>query len=206
MVVYFYGFALLSSDGTIEAADLFGIALFGLGGPAFALGTWMFGVWARYAEGLFARPNAPDDIVWAKLTVLWAGLLPGSLVLAGVLPWFRVSHAALLGAILLCWAGVIVPGFVYLGPHFRKPVDTAASAFTMNANFHGLRFVPLILLLIAVLLGALLLDAWWEVTAVVAVVCAGALLGLVWTVQPLTQKLRRHRHDMLQGFRENEPI
>jgi len=205
-IVYFDGIALATAEQTVEAADLFNIVLFGIGGPAFGLGFWLFGAWAGYADGLLARPHALSDIVRAKLVLLWIALLPGSLGLLVLLPWLSGSHAAFLGALLLCWAGVIVPGFLYIGPHFRTPVDTSASMFTMNTNFHGLRYLPLLFLLFAISLVALLLDAWWGTAAVVAVASTGALLGVLWTVRPFARQLNQHRREMLEGFRENEPI
>ncbi|MFB6230573.1 MAG: hypothetical protein ABEL04_05390, partial [Salinibacter sp.] len=76
----------------------------------------------------------------------------------------------------------------------------------MNTDVHGLRYLPLLVLLIAISLAALLLDAWWGTAAVVAVASTGALLGVLWTVRPFARRLNRHRREMLEGFRENEPI
>ena len=205
-VVYFNGIALATGEQAIEVSHLFNVVLFGIGGPALGLGFWLFGTWSSYAEGLFARPHAPSDIVRAKLTLLWIALLPGSLGLASMLPWLTPSHAAFLGGILICWGGVIVPGFLYIGPQFRTPVDTSASMFTMNTNFHGLRYLPLFFLLFVISLVALLLDAWWTTAVVVTVASTGGLLGVLWTVQPFAQQLDENQHAMLEGFRENEPI
>jgi hypothetical protein len=203
---YFNGIAFATAEQTVKAADLFNIVLFGIGGPASGLGFWLFGTWSGYAEGLFARPHAPVDIVRAKLVLLWIALLPGSLGLLVLLPWLSGAHAAFLGALLLCWAGVIVPGFLYIGPRFRTPVDTSASVFTMTTNVHGLRYLPLLFLLVVISFVALLLDAWWGTAVVVAVASTGALFGVLWTVRPFARQLNRHRREMLEGFRENEPI
>lgn len=130
-IAYFDGIALATAERTIEAADLLNIVLFGIGGPAFGLGFWLFGAWSGHAEGLFARPHPLTDIVRAKLVVLWIALLPGGLGLLALLPWLAGAHAAFLGALLLCWLGVIVPGLLHIGPRFRTPVDTSASIFTL---------------------------------------------------------------------------
>jgi hypothetical protein len=38
------------------------------------------------------------------------------------------------------------------------------------------------------------------------VASTGALFGVLWTVRPFARQLNRHRREMLEGFRENEPI
>jgi len=108
--------------------------------------------------------------------------------------------------ILLFWGGVIVPSFVYFGPHFRTPVDPSASMFTLNTNMHGLRVLPVILAvtIAPVLAGAN--GAWWTVGGGFGGVGLVGGLVVLWKMDSFAQKLDRHRREMVEAFREREPI
>ena len=100
----------------------------------------------------------------------------------------------------------LMPAFIYLGPHVRTPADASASTFTMNTNTHGLRLLPILLAVIAAPGVALLTNAWWIVGGIVGGLGLVGLLGLAWTRAPLARKLDQHRRDMVEAFREREPI
>ena len=208
IVLYFYGFEILSSEtaALIDPEGFFLICFFGIAGPAYGLGSWIFGTWAGHVNGLFVRPHPLGDVMLGRTVVLWMGLVPGTLVTMGVLPWLPWAQAAFLLGMVLFWWGVVVPSFVYLGPHFRTPVDPSASTFTMNNNTHVLRLLPIMLAVMAAPGVALLTGAWWVVGGVVGGLGLAGLLGLAWTRAPLARKLDQHRRDMVEAFRENEPI
>lgn len=208
MVVYFYGFSLLTGDaeGLIDHGDLVMICLLGVAGPTYGLGQWIFGTWAAHATGLFARPHPLPDIMRGRILVLWAGLVPGTVVTAGVLPWLPLPRAAVLLGVATFWWGVVVPTFVYLGPHVRTPVDPAASMFTMNTNTHGLRLLPIVFAVILAPLLVLITGTWWGVAGVYGGLGLAGVLFVAGTVDPFARKLDRHRREMLEGFRERESI
>jgi hypothetical protein len=208
IVVYFYGFSILSSDtaGLIDPDALLMICFFGIAGPTYGIGQWSFGTWAGHVEGLFVRPHSLSTIMLGRMIVLWMGLVPGSLVTMGVLPWLPGGQAAFLAGIGLFWWGVVVPSFVYFGPHFRTPVDPSASMFTMNTNTHGLRLLPVLLPLIVAPIFALFTGAWWIMAGIVGGLGLAGLLTVAWTRAPFARMLDRHRREMVEGFQENEPI
>ena len=208
IVMYFYGFEVISSEtGALLDPDGFiMISFFGIAGPAYGLGIWIFGTWAGHVNGLFARPHPLGDVMLGRTVVLWMGLVPGTLVTLGVLPWLPLPQAAFLFGMVLFWWGIAVPGFVYLGPHSRTPVDPSASMFTMNTNMHGLRLLPIMLAVMAAPGLALLTGAWWIVAGIVGGLGLAGLLALAWTRAPLARKLDEHRREMVEAFRETEPI
>jgi hypothetical protein len=208
IVIYFYGLEILSSDtAALIAPDGFiMICFFGIAGPAYMLGFWLFGTWAGHVNGLFARPHPLGDVMLGRTVVLWMGLVPGTLVTVGILPWLPLSQAAFLIGMVLFWWGGVVPSFVYFGPHFRTPVDPSASMFTMSTNMHGLRLLPLMLAVIVAPVVALLTGAWWIVGGLAGGLGIAGLLSLAWTRAPLARKLDRHRRKMVEAFREKEPI
>jgi hypothetical protein len=208
LIIYFYGFVILSSDtaALLDPDDFIMICFFGIAGPAYALGTWIFGTWAGHVNGLFARPHPLGDVMLGRTVLLWMGLVPGTLVTLGVLPWLPLSQAALLLGMVLFWWGVVVPGFVYFGPHFRTPVDPSASLFMMNTSMEGLRLLPIMLAVMAIPFGALLTGAWWIVAGICGGLGLAGLVALAWTRAPLARKLDEHRREMVEAFREKEPI
>jgi hypothetical protein len=208
IVLYFYGLALLSSDtaAVIDPDGFIWICFFGIAGPAYTLGFWLFGTWAGHVNGLFARPHPLGDVMLGRTVVLWMGLVPGTLVTVGILPWLPLSQGAFLLGMVLFWWGGVVPTFVYFGPHFRTPVDPSASMFTMNTNTHGLRLLPIMLAVMAAPGVALLTGAWGIVGGIVGGLGLAGLLTVAWTRAPLARKLDRHRREMVEAFREKEPI
>jgi len=107
---------------------------------------------------------------------------------------------------VLFWWGVVVPTLVYFGPHFRTPVDPSASMFTTNTHMDGLWLLPIMLAVMAAPGLALLTGAWWIVAGIVGGLGLAGLLGLAWTRAPLARKLDEHRREMVEAFREKEPI
>jgi len=208
IVMYFYGFEVLSSDtGTlIDPEGFIMISFLGIAGPAYGLGFWLFGTWAGHVNGLFARPHPLGNVMLGRTVVLWMGLVPGTLVTVGILPGLPLPQAAFLLGMVLFWWGVVVPTFVYFGPHFRTPVDPSASMFTMNTNIHGLRLLPIMLVVIAAPAAALLTGAWWVVAAGVGAAGLAGLLTVAWTRAPFARKLDAHRREMVEAFRETKPI
>jgi hypothetical protein len=146
--------------------------------------------------------------VKGKLLVLWGGLVPGTLMLVGMGPWLPPRQAAFLLAMTLFWWGSIVPSFVYLGPSVRTPFDPLGSGIAIGMSMHGqvVRGLPLLLILFAVPVGAAATGAWWSVSIVVGGLGATGLIVLAWTLRPFARQLSRHKHEMLDGFRENEPV
>jgi hypothetical protein len=205
-----YGVAAFSlwETGRIGIVHLAFLSVFGIGGPACGLGVWTFGIWAGHAEGLLARPQSLGDLMKGKLLVLWGGLLPGTVALVGMGPWLPPRQTAFLLAMTLFWWGIVIPSFVYLGPLVRTPVDPSASAFALGMNMRA-QVVPVLLLLLVLVVGpvvAAATGAWWEMSIVVGGLGGMSLIGLAWTLRPFVRQLDRHRHAMLAGFRENEPI
>jgi len=197
------------AKGEITAGRMIRFSVFGLGGPVYGLGlVWRFGVWAGHVEGVLTRPHSLTAIIRGKLRVLWSGLFPGTLMLLGMAPWLPVKQAIFLFAMALFWGGVVVPGFVYLGLHLRRPVDpsTAGFAVGMSLHAHAIRGLPLLLVLVAGPVGAAAFGAWLSVSAVVGGMGGIGLILVARTLRPFVQQLHHHRHEMLDGFRENDPI
>ncbi len=205
LVIVWYGAALGGVFGDV-ARSLFLIGLFGLG-PTLGLGFIVFGISAGHADGLFARPHAPRRIVKATLVLLWLGILPGTLLLPAFLPWLSPAQSSLLLGFALWWSGIVVPALVYVAPRLRKPVDTSASVFTISVRtLHGIAVYPL---WFAPMIAAAVADAagvWWTAGAVLGGAGLIGLLALPWTTGMLARQLASHRHAMLAGFRENEPV
>ena len=213
IVLGFFGLfvAELVLEETAEpsSSGVLNIAFWGLGGTLLGVSVQAFAVSADHMEGMLARPHRLASIVMAKMGLLWAGLVPGTLLLLALLPWLPLRVGALFGGCAVYWWGVIVPWMVYLGPQMRTPVDLSASAFSFNGslgNLTGLALVPIILVVIVGSVVAATASAWW----IVAVLTGGAGLlglgGLIWTLRPFVRQLDRHRHEMIEGFRENESI
>ncbi|WP_263834759.1 DUF5687 family protein [Salinibacter sp.] len=204
-MVVWYGAALGEVFREL-APSLFFVGLFGLG-PTFGLGFIVFGISAGHADGLFARPHAPRRIVTATLILLWLGILPGTLLLPAFLPWLSPAQSSLLLGFALWWSGIVVPALVYVAPRLRKPVDTSASAFTISVRtLHGIAVYPL---WFAPAIAVPIADAagvWWTAGAVLGGAGLIGLLALPWTTGGLARQLASHRHAMLAGFRENEPV
>ena len=204
-MVVWYGAALGEVFREL-APSLFFVGLFGLG-PTLGLGFIVFGISAGHADGLFARPHAPRRIVTATLVLLWLGILPGTLLLPAFLPWLSPAQSSLLLGFALWWSGIVVPALVYVAPRLRKPVDTSASAFTISVRtLHGIAVYPL---WFAPMIAAAVADAagvWWTAGAVLGGAGLIGLLALPWTTGVLARQLASHRHAMLAGFRENEPV
>lgn len=207
-VIYFYGFSILSSETEklIDASALVWICFLALPGPTYFLGQWGLGTRAGHANSLFARPHRLTTIMLSHIVVLWIGLIPGTLVTAGVLPWLSLGRAAFLLGMVLFWWGVAVPGIVYLSPHSRTPVDLSESMYTMNTNTHGFRLLPVYVPVLLAPFLASITEAWWTVAGVVGGLGLAGLLGIAWTTAPFARKLDRHRRQMVAGFQENEPI
>ncbi len=211
VMVCFYGLAAVSlwETGRIAVGRLAFLSVFGIGGPAYGLGlVWTFGVWAGHAEGLLARPHSLTDLVRGKLLVLWSGLLPGTVALVGVGPWLPPRQAVFLLAMTLFWWGSVVPSFVYLGLCVRTPVDPSASGFAVGMNMRA-QVVRGLLLLLALFAGpvvAATTGAWGLVSIVVGGLGTTGLIVLACTLRPFARQLDRHKHEMLEGFRENEPV
>ncbi|WP_263785680.1 DUF5687 family protein [Salinibacter grassmerensis] len=210
LMVFFYGWAgvQLVMEGTVESNVLMNVVLWGIGGPFFATGYAIYGISAGHIDGLFARPTSLSHIATSKLALLWAGLVPATLLLPTLFPWVPLRYAMLLGGCAFYWWGVMVPSTVYLGPRFRTPVDMSASHFSMNpsGSMRGLVLVPPLLVLLAAPILAATTSAWWIVGGSL---CAIGLVGLglvAWWRGPFARQLDRHKHGMLEGFRENEPI
>nr|WP_272507164.1 DUF5687 family protein [Salinibacter ruber] len=205
LVIVWYGAAIGEVFLEVEASLAF-VGLFGLG-PTFGLGFIVFGVSAGHADGLFARPHALRRIVKAKLVLLWLGVLPGTLLLPAFFPWLSPAQSSLLLGFALWWSGIFVPALVYVAPRLRKPVDTSASAFTISVRtLHGIAVYPLLL---APMIAVAVADAagvWWSAGAVLGGAGLIGLLVLPWTTGVLARQLASHRHAMLAGFRENEPV
>ena len=205
LVIVWYGAALGGVFGEL-APSLFFVGLFGLG-PTFGLGFIVFGISAGHADGLFARPHASRRIVKATLVLLWMGVFPGMLLLPAFLPWLSPAQSSLLLGFALWWSGILVPALVYVAPRLRKPVDTSASAFTISVRtLHGIAVYPLWLAPAIAVPVADAVGVWWTAGAVLGGAGLIGLLALPWTTGVLTRQLASHRHAMLEGFRENEPI
>ncbi|MCS3751947.1 hypothetical protein GGQ19_003144 [Salinibacter ruber] len=210
LMVLFCGWAgaQLVMTGTVESEVLMNIVLWGIGGPFFAIGYTVYGISAGHIDGLFARPTPLSHIAISKLALLWAGLIPATLLLPTLLPWVPLRYVAFLVGCTLYWWGVMVPSTVYFGPRFRTPVDLSASHFSMNpsGSMRGLVLLPPLLVLLASPILAETTGAWWIVGGSL---CAVGVFGIgvaAWRPEPFAQQLNRHRHAMLKAFRENEPI
>jgi hypothetical protein len=49
-------------------------------------------------------------------------------------------------------------------------------------------------------------ERWWVGGSILGVVGMVGLIGSVWALSPFTRQLDENRREMLEGFRENEPI
>jgi len=210
LMVFFYGWAgvQLVTTGTVETTILVNLAFLGIGGPIFAVGYTIYGISAGHIDGLFARPTSLSHMATSKVALLWANLLPATLLLPVLLPWIPLRYAALLVGCALYWWGVMVPSTVFFGPRFRTPVDMSASHFSMNpsGSMRGLvLLLPLSGLLVSPIL-ATTTGAWWAVSGGLCVVGLIGLLVTAWRRAPFARQLARHKHEMLKGLRENEPI
>jgi hypothetical protein len=208
-VVLFYGIGVLELvlKGAIGFNGILYTAFFGIAGPSFG-GHAIYGISAGHIDGLFARPHSLSDIVASKLALLWTGLVPGTLLLPVLALWIRADYAAFLVGCALYWWGVITPATVYLGTRFRTPVDTSVSSATVNVTESSRKLIllPVFFGVPVGLIVAFATGAW----ALMSTVLGGAgLVGLsvvAWTLQPFARELKRHRHEMMEGFRENEPV
>jgi hypothetical protein len=205
VAVGWYGATLAEVFIEIEPSLAF-VGLTGLG-PTFGVGFIVFGISAGRTEGMLARPHSPRSIVWAKLILLWLGMIPGTLLLPVFLPWLSPAQSSLLLGFALWWSGIVVPALVYVAPRLRKPVDTGASAFAISVHtLHGIGAYPLVFVpMIAVPIAATS-GRWWGTGAVLGGIGLVGLLTLPWTITLLVRQFASHRHGMMAGFRENEPV
>lgn len=206
----FYGIvcASLVWGGTIDGNGVMNLAFWGIGSPFLMVGFTVYGLSAGYLAGLLARPHALSKIAAGKLALLWASLLPGSVLIPVLMPWMQIDKGIFLVGCALYWWGAIVPSTVYYGPRFRTPIDTSASAFTVNASgtLRGLVLLPVILGLLFGWFVAFATGAWAITAAVMGLVGLGGLGLVAWTWQPFARQLERHRREMLEAFRETEPM
>jgi hypothetical protein len=211
LMVFFYGWAgvQLIAGRTVDTVVLISVGLVGIGGLSFPIGYLIYGISASYIDGMSVRPHPVSDIATSKLALLWVNLIPSTLLLLMLLPWIPLRYAALLVGCALYWWGVAVPGIVYLGPFFRTPADMSASHFSMDPSSGSMRglvvFLPLSGLLVSPIL-ATTTGAWWAVSGGLCVVGLIGLLVTAWRRAPFARQLARHKHEMLKGFRESEPI
>jgi hypothetical protein len=209
-VVLFYGIGAseLVLKGEIGFNGILYTAFFGIGWPSFNIGAVIYGISSGHIDGLFTRPHSFSEVVTAKLVLLWAGLLPGSLLLPTVALWIRPESAVFLLGCTLYWWGVGIPAIVYFGPRFRTPVDTSASSATMamTGSLEGLILIPVPFGLGVGTIVAYVTGAWLLVSAVLGGAGLAGLGVIVWTLRPFVRQLDRYRHAMLAGFRENETV
>ncbi len=208
--VLFYGIGVseLVLKGAIGFNGILYIAFFGIGWPSFTVGSAIYGISAGHVDGLFTRPHSFSKVVTSKLALLWTGLLPGSLLLPALAPWIRPDYAMFLLGCTLYWWGVGTPAIAYVGPRFRMPVDTSASSasMAMTESSRGLILLPIPFGLLVGTIAAYATGGWLLVAAVLGGAGLAGLGVVAWTLQPFARELKRHRHAMLEGFRENEPI
>jgi len=199
----------VGTSAKIGANGVLNVAFWGLGGALIGVSVQAYAISAGHIEGTFARPHRLEAVVASKIVLFWTGLVPGTLLLLALLPWLSLRVGTFLGACALYWWGVMVPAMVYLSAQLRTPVDLSASAFSFNGtvgNLAGFALLPVILVILGGSVGASLADAWWTAAAVLGGLGLLGLGGLSWSLHPLVRQLDRHRHAMVEGFRENEPI
>ncbi len=209
-VVALHGWGAILATGVADGSVEFYLILActtGIGGAALGLAPIVFGVSSGHADALFARPHRPTALVWTKLVMLWVSTVPGSVLVLGVGLGLPASQAAFLVASVLWWWGVIVPVCVWIGVYAQKPVDLSASHFSLRTN--SLYELPVILLGLSpmwIYAGIEATGYWWSTSAGMGALGLIGLFALVWTDRPLAQRLRARRHEMMAGFRENEPV
>ena len=199
----------VGTSAEIGANAVMNVAFWGLGGALIGVSVQAYAISAGHIEGAFARPHQLEAVVASKIAFLWTGLVPGTVFLLGLLPWLSLRVGTFLGACALYWWGVIVPVMVYLGAQMRTPVDLSASAFSFNGtvgNLAGVALAPVILVVIVGSFAAALADAWWTAAAALGGLGLLGMGGLSWSLHPFVRQLDRHRRQMVEGFRENEPI
>ncbi len=208
--VLFYGVGIseLVLKGAIGVNGILYIVSFGIGWPSFTVGSVIYGISAGHVDGLFTRPHPFSEVVTAKLALLWTGLLPGTLLLPALAPWIRPDYAVFLLGCALYWWGVGTPAILYAGPRFRTPVDTAASSasMAMTESSRGLILLPIPFGLMVGTITAYATGGWLLVAAVLGGAGLAGLGVVAWTLRPFARQLNQHRHAMLEGFRENEPV
>jgi hypothetical protein len=178
----------------------------GIGGPTLGLGTLVFSISHGHIGALFAQPHLFARIVWCKLTVLWLGTIPGTLLLTGVCIWLPAPRAAFLLSTVLWWWGLVVPVSVWMGVYFRKPVDLSASYLSIKTDLYTL---PTLFLASLPMVGFVLASgtgSWWKVSGGMSAIGLTGLCLLAWNTTLVSQHLEHHRHDMFEGFRTNELI
>ena len=210
MMLFFYGWAgiELVASGDVESTVLMNVALWGIGGPTLAIGFTIYEISAGHIDGLLGRPHSLSHVAFSKLALLWIGLMPATLLLFPLLPWIPFRYGVLLVGCALYWWGVMVPSTVYFGPLFRTPVDLSTSHFSMNPS-GSMRGLVLLLPFCGLIVGpiaAATTGAWATVGGSLGAAGLVGLGGVAWTRDPFVQQLDRHRHAMVEGFRENEPI
>jgi len=209
-VVAIHGWGTILATGVADGSIEFYLILActtGIGGAALGFAPIVFGVSSGHADALFARPHRPATLVWTKLMMLWVSTVPGSVLVLGVCLGIPASQAAFLIGSVLWWWGVIVPACVWIGVYARKPVDLSASHFSLRTN--SLYELPVIVLALSpmwIYMGVDVTGYWWSTSAGMSVLGLAGLLLLLSTNGPLVPRLRAHRHEMMAGFRENEPV
>lgn len=208
VAIHGWGAALVSglSNGPIGVYLILACTS-GIGGAALGIAPIVFGVSSGHAAALFAQPHRLAAVIWTKIILLWTATMPGSLLLVGICAGLPPSRAAFLLASLLWWWGAVVPLCVWIGVYSRKPVDLSASHFSLRTN--SLYEIPVIFLALSpmwIYVGVDVTGAWWTISAGMAAAGLVGLLALVWIARPFVRRLRAHRHEMLAGFRENEPV
>ncbi|WP_103020319.1 DUF5687 family protein [Salinibacter altiplanensis] len=203
--IHGWGLIIVVSGGSIEPFYIVLACTTGIGGAALGLGPVVFGASSSYADVLFAHPHRLVAAVRAKLIVLWAGTVPGTVLLLGVCAGLPASRSAFFIASVFWWWGIVVPGFVWMGMYARKPVDLSASHFSFRTS--SLHEIGGLLLALAPMFT--FVDAtgyWWSTSVLLGAPGLVGLLACYWMPQLLTRRFRARRHEMLAGFRENEPI
>lgn len=193
-------------DGSIEFYLILACTT-GVGGAGLGLAPIVFGVSSGHASALFARPHRPAALVWTKLVMLWVSTVPGSTLVLGVGLGLPASQAAFLVASVLWWWGVIVPVCVWIGVYAQKPVDLSASHFSLRTNsLYELPVIALALSPMWIYLGVDVTGYWWSISGGMSMLGLAGLLTLFSMNGPFASRLRTHRHEMMAGFRENEPV
>ncbi len=205
VAIHGWGLMTVVSGGSIEPLYIVLASTTGIGGAALGLGPVVFGASSSYADELFAHPHRLVAVVRAKMTILWNGTIPGTILLLSVCTGLPVSKSVFFVASILWWWGVVVPGFVWMGIHARKPVDLSASHFSFRTS--SLRETAGVLLALAPMFT--FVDAtgyWWSTSVLLGAPGLIGVLACHWMPQLLTRRFRVRRHAMLSGFRENEPV
>ena len=205
VAIHGWSFTIVASGRSIDSLYIVLACTTGIGGAALGLGPVVFGASSSYADELFAHPHRLVAVVRAKLTILWAGTVPGTVLLLSVCAGLPVSRSAFFVASILWWWGVVVPGFVGMGIHAQKPVDLSASHFSFRTS--SLREIAGLLLALAPMFTFVdTTGYWWSTSMVLGAPGLVGVLAYYWIPQLLTRRFRARRHKMLEGFRENEPI